>query len=181
MSYAAAAAMGALSGLRSMLGPAIVSEAANRKIVRLRRTPLAWLASNRAARTCELLAVGELIADKLPFIPNRPTYLRSFCERSRGHYAAWRFRAAGRRSRPRLEPLWGAPLPSLPPMPDINTGHGSGCRKLPQLCLKMPLQSPLERRRSRRFAHNRKQESIVELYEISCSCLPRDRTWRLHA
>jgi uncharacterized membrane protein len=71
MNYACEAAMGAVSGLRSFTGPAIVSEAANRNILKLKRTPLAWLASDGAARTSVLLAVGELIADKLPFMPNR--------------------------------------------------------------------------------------------------------------
>jgi uncharacterized membrane protein len=71
MNYGCSAAIGAVSGLRSMSGPAIISEAASRNIVKLRRTPLAWLGSDRAARTSALLAVGELIADKLPFMPDR--------------------------------------------------------------------------------------------------------------
>jgi uncharacterized membrane protein len=54
-----------------MGGPAIVSEAANRHIVDLDHTPLAWLGSGHAARTSAILALGELVADKLPSTPNR--------------------------------------------------------------------------------------------------------------
>jgi len=71
MSYACEAVMGAVSGLRSFTGPAIVAEAANRKILKLDKTPLAWLASGNAVKTSMALAVGELIADKLPFTPDR--------------------------------------------------------------------------------------------------------------
>jgi len=37
----------------------------------LKKTPLACLASERSARIALLLAAGEMIADKLPFMPNR--------------------------------------------------------------------------------------------------------------
>jgi uncharacterized membrane protein len=71
MNYACEAVMGAVSGLRSFTGPAIVSEAANRKVLKLDKTPLAWLSSGGAAKTSIALAVAELVADKLPFIPDR--------------------------------------------------------------------------------------------------------------
>ncbi len=71
MNYTCAAAIGAVSGLRSLTGPAIISEAANRKRLDLRKGPFAWLGSDNASRTANLLAVGELIADKLPFTPDR--------------------------------------------------------------------------------------------------------------
>ncbi len=63
--------MGAVSGLRAFTGPAILAEAALRKNLTLRRTPVYWLASDQAAKTSALLAAAELVADKLPFIPNR--------------------------------------------------------------------------------------------------------------
>lgn len=56
MNYSTAAAVGAISGLRSFAGPAIV---ANR------------IGSPGAAHLADALAVTELIADKLPFIPDR--------------------------------------------------------------------------------------------------------------
>jgi uncharacterized membrane protein len=71
MNYACEAAMGAVSGLRSFTGPAIVSEAAHRKLLHLEKTPLSFLSSGNAAKTSIALAIGELIADKLPFTPDR--------------------------------------------------------------------------------------------------------------
>jgi uncharacterized membrane protein len=71
MNYGCEAAMGAVCGLRTFTGPAIIAGAANRNILELNQTPLAWLASDGAAGTAVLLAAGELIADKLPFMPNR--------------------------------------------------------------------------------------------------------------
>jgi len=52
MNYACEAAMGAVCGLRTFTGPAIVAGPAHRNVL-------------------VLLAAGELIADKLPFMPNR--------------------------------------------------------------------------------------------------------------
>ena len=63
--------MGAVSGLRTFTGPAILSEAAHLKFLKLKGTPFAFLASDRAARMSTILALGELVADKLPFIPDR--------------------------------------------------------------------------------------------------------------
>jgi uncharacterized membrane protein len=54
-----------------MAGPAIISEAANRKLLDLRKGPLRWLGSDNASRSAAVLAVGEFIADKLPFTPDR--------------------------------------------------------------------------------------------------------------
>ena len=52
MNYGCEVAMGAVCGLRTFTGPAIVAEGAGRNAL-------------------ILLAVGELIADKLPSMPNR--------------------------------------------------------------------------------------------------------------
>jgi uncharacterized membrane protein len=71
MNYLCAAEIGAVSGMRSMAGPAIVAEAAGSNRLDLHGTPLAWLGSGRGMRTSALLAVGELIADKLPSTPDR--------------------------------------------------------------------------------------------------------------
>jgi uncharacterized membrane protein len=67
--YGRALAWGALCGLRSMSGPALASHGARRGSPRgvLRRQ----LAKPALARTVGALAVAELIADKLPFIPAR--------------------------------------------------------------------------------------------------------------
>jgi uncharacterized membrane protein len=71
MSYAPSAAIGAVTGLRSMTGPAIIAQAAAHKLVDVRMTSLSWLASPRASHILILCAVGELIVDKLPFMPSR--------------------------------------------------------------------------------------------------------------
>jgi uncharacterized membrane protein len=54
-----------------MAGPAIVAEAAGSRRLHLRGTPLAWLGSRHSMRASALLAVGELISDKLPLTPDR--------------------------------------------------------------------------------------------------------------
>ncbi len=54
-----------------MVGPAIISQAAGNKIVNVKDTPLAWLSSRNAVNTTAILAGAEMIADKLPFMPNR--------------------------------------------------------------------------------------------------------------
>jgi uncharacterized membrane protein len=71
MNYACAAAIGAVSGLRSMTGPAIIVTAVRAKRLKVKRTPLAWLGSSKAMPIASALAIGEMIADKLPFIPAR--------------------------------------------------------------------------------------------------------------
>jgi uncharacterized membrane protein len=56
MNYASAAALGAISGLRSLSGPAVVASR---------------LGSKNTAHLVEALAVTEFVADKLPFMPDR--------------------------------------------------------------------------------------------------------------
>jgi uncharacterized membrane protein len=71
MNYACAAAMGAVSGLRSMAGPAIIATAARARHLKVDGTALAWFGSPKAAPIVSALAIGEMIADKLPFMPDR--------------------------------------------------------------------------------------------------------------
>lgn len=55
-----------------MSAPALLSRAASRgDIGGIEGTPFAFLASPRAARILTVLAVGEALADKLPFSPDR--------------------------------------------------------------------------------------------------------------
>ena len=55
-----------------MSAPALLSRAASRgDIEGIEDTPFAFLASSRAARILTILAVGEALADKLPFSPDR--------------------------------------------------------------------------------------------------------------
>ena len=64
--------LGAVAGVRSMSAPALLSRAASRGYIEgIEGTPFAFLASPRAARILTVLAVGEALADKLPFSPDR--------------------------------------------------------------------------------------------------------------
>ncbi len=64
--------LGAVAGIRSMSAPALLSRAASRGgIEGIEDTPFAFLASPKAARILTVLAVGEALADKLPFSPDR--------------------------------------------------------------------------------------------------------------
>jgi uncharacterized membrane protein len=63
--------IGAVTGLRSMSSLAAVSWAAQRGVLDLKDTPFAFLASPATACSLSVLAIGELIADKLPIVPSR--------------------------------------------------------------------------------------------------------------
>ncbi len=67
--YGGAAVMGAVAGLRSMTAPAVVSQLARGLPIGSRS--MGFLNSAVSMRTTVALAVGELIADKLPFLPSR--------------------------------------------------------------------------------------------------------------
>src|SRR5947209_3819975 len=71
MNYACSAAIGAVSGLRSMTVPAILSQADDHHVIDIKRSPFSWLSSHRTAQIAAILSGGELIADKLPFSPDR--------------------------------------------------------------------------------------------------------------
>ena len=67
-----AAGLGAISGLRSMAGPASVSRAvANGELYNLEDTPFAALGSSRVPLALTVLEVGEFVGDKLPVMPSR--------------------------------------------------------------------------------------------------------------
>ncbi len=63
--------IGVVSGLRSLTAPAVVAWAAHRNWPKLHNTPLSFMASTAAVVVFTLLAVAELVADKLPFTPSR--------------------------------------------------------------------------------------------------------------
>jgi len=63
--------LGVVAGLRSMTPLAVVAWAARLGRLELAPTPLPWLGSAVAAWLLAAAALGELIADKLPFTPNR--------------------------------------------------------------------------------------------------------------
>jgi uncharacterized membrane protein len=63
--------IGVVTGLRSMTGPALVCWAAHLGWRNLEESRLALMGSTGATYAFSAFAIGELIADKLPFIPNR--------------------------------------------------------------------------------------------------------------
>jgi uncharacterized membrane protein len=63
--------IGVIAGLRSMTPPAAVSWAVHLGWLNVDNTRLVPLGSTLAVVILTILAVGELIADKLPFTPNR--------------------------------------------------------------------------------------------------------------
>ena len=73
MSAFRALGLGAISGLRSLAGPAFVSRAASHGHLDLEGTPLAFLGSSRLSKVLVLTELGELVGDKLPMTPSRTT------------------------------------------------------------------------------------------------------------
>lgn len=71
--YAGAAVMGAIAGMRSMAAPAIVSQFSEAGLIPEHGSPLSWLNHPGVSKALGVLATGEKIADKLPFIPARTT------------------------------------------------------------------------------------------------------------
>jgi uncharacterized membrane protein len=63
--------LGCFCGLRSMTAPAVVAWGAHLGWLHLEGSPLAFLANKISLVIFSLFALGELIADKLPFIPPR--------------------------------------------------------------------------------------------------------------
>lgn len=63
--------IGFVAGLRSMTAPATTAWAAHLGWLNLHRAAVAWINSLAAAVVFSLLALGEMIADKLPMTPKR--------------------------------------------------------------------------------------------------------------
>ena len=69
--YAIAAGLGAITGMRSLLAPALVSHVLSQNNASFAGGPAAWLASDKVAGAFKALASGELLMDKAPFAPDR--------------------------------------------------------------------------------------------------------------
>ena len=69
--YLFALLIGVVAGLRTMTAPAAVSWGAHLGVLHLGRTPFAFLGSALTPWIFSLLALGELVADKLPQTPSR--------------------------------------------------------------------------------------------------------------
>ena len=66
-----AVGIGIVAGLRSLTAPAVVAWGAHVGWLNLHGSPLAFMGSTPAVAIFSLLALGELVADKLPMIPKR--------------------------------------------------------------------------------------------------------------
>lgn len=72
MTYLKAIGMGIVAGMRSMTAPAQVSHHLSRaQPSPLADSPLAFMGRSDVAAGFTVLALGEMTADKLPFMPNR--------------------------------------------------------------------------------------------------------------
>jgi uncharacterized membrane protein len=69
--FALAFLIGVIAGLRSLTAPAVVSWAARLGWLHLENTSLAFLGFAATPYILTVLAIGELIADKLPNTPSR--------------------------------------------------------------------------------------------------------------
>ena len=95
--------MGAVAGMRSMSAPAMVSQVAKAGEIAMGHPELDFLHSPKTAYAMTALAVGEVIADKLPFMPKRtggPSLL--------GRAVAGGLSGAAISSSKRKSPFWGA-------------------------------------------------------------------------
>ena len=66
-----ALAIGIVAGLRSLTAPAVVAWGAHLGWLNLQGSPLAFMGSTTAVAILSVLAIGELVADKLPMVPKR--------------------------------------------------------------------------------------------------------------
>ena len=69
--FALAFGIGIVAGLRSLTAPAVVAWAAHLGWLGLAGSPVVFMASTAAVVIFSLLAIGELIADKIPGVPRR--------------------------------------------------------------------------------------------------------------
>lgn len=72
--YIAALVLGIVAGLRSMTAPAAISWAAYLGIIKLEGTWLAFLGFRFTPYLLTIMAIGELIGDKLSFTPSRKAF-----------------------------------------------------------------------------------------------------------
>jgi len=69
--FVLAIAIGIVAGLRALLAPAIVAWAAHLGWLNLHGSPLAFMGSTAAAVIFTVIAIGELVGDKMPQTPKR--------------------------------------------------------------------------------------------------------------
>src|ERR1700760_402542 len=69
--FAGAALIGVLAGMRSMAAPAALGQLSRKGALDEVTGPLGLVTGSTFTTTTSILAAGEFLADKLPFVPNR--------------------------------------------------------------------------------------------------------------
>lgn len=72
------AALAAISGVRSMAAPALLARAARGGLTGLRGTRFGALGSGGISTVLQALMLGEMAADKTPFVPSRTSAVSLF-------------------------------------------------------------------------------------------------------
>lgn len=96
--YASAAVLGASSGLRTFSGPALVSQVAHSGLLPLEVPNINFLKHPASAQSSVVLALGELILDKLPRTPSRIAFMPLFGRALAGGFSGASLAASKRRS-----------------------------------------------------------------------------------
>lgn len=96
--YAGSAVLGTVSGMRSMAAPAIVSRLAHTGMLPLQDSQIKFLGHRNSVKTMAVMAVGEMIADKLPFIPKRTSIFPLLTRAASGALSGTAFARAKKRS-----------------------------------------------------------------------------------
>lgn len=96
--YSGAAVLGAISGMRSMAAPAIVSRFAHAGLLPLGESQIKFLTHKNSAKTMAVMAIGEMVADKLPFIPSRTSVFPLMTRAVSGALSATAFTKGKKRS-----------------------------------------------------------------------------------
>jgi uncharacterized membrane protein len=96
--FALAVGIGIVAGLRSLTAPAVVAWAAHLGWLHLQGSRLAFIGSIVATVIVSLLALGELIADKLPKTPRRTAVVPLLARICTGAFCGACLSAAANRS-----------------------------------------------------------------------------------
>lgn len=96
--YAGAAILGASSGLRTFSGPALVSQVAHSGLLPVDVPNINFLKHPASAQTSVVLALAELVADKLPSTPSRIAVMPLMSRALAGGFAGASLAASKHRS-----------------------------------------------------------------------------------
>ena len=97
--YGGAAVLGAVSGMRSMAAPAIVSKLAHTGLLPVQESQIDFLRHKNSVKTMAIMAVAEMVADKLPFIPNRTSVFPMVTRAASGAFSGIAFTGGKKRSK----------------------------------------------------------------------------------